>query len=124
QRDGGPRTRDVFLARDKAQGRPDNCCGTWGPPSGGPSITRSARVKPVPARHIHVAPLPGAARRTVAIADYVALAKPRLNVLVVATSAAGYYLGSSIRPSLASMLPAIVGTALVAGGAAALNQVY
>ena len=29
------------------------------------------------------------------ISDYVALTKPRLNVLVVATSAAGYYLGAT-----------------------------
>ena len=32
------------------------------------------------------------------IADFIALAKPRLNVLVVATSAAGYYLGSAGTP--------------------------
>ena len=57
------------------------------------------------------------------IADYVALTKPRLNVLVVATSAAGYYLGSAhVDP--AAMANAVAGTALVAGGAAVLNQVY
>jgi len=57
-------------------------------------------------------------------ADYVALAKPRLNVLVVASSAAGYYLGSPAAPELTPMLLAVCGTALVAGGAAVLNQVY
>jgi protoheme IX farnesyltransferase len=57
-------------------------------------------------------------------ADYVALAKPRLNVLVVASSAAGYYLGSPSAPELTPMLLAVCGTALVAGGAAILNQVY
>jgi heme o synthase len=57
-------------------------------------------------------------------ADYVALAKPRLNVLVVASSAAGYYLGSPTAPALTPMLLAVCGTALVAGGAAVLNQVY
>jgi heme o synthase len=57
-------------------------------------------------------------------ADYVALAKPRLNVLVVASSAAGYYLGSPTAPELTPMLVAVCGTALVAGGAAVLNQVY
>jgi heme o synthase len=57
-------------------------------------------------------------------ADYVALAKPRLNVLVVASSAAGYYLGSPAAPELTPMLLAVCGTALVAGGAAVLNQVF
>jgi len=65
-----------------------------------------------------------ARRRTTRVADYVALAKPRLNVLVVATSAAGYYLGSPETPTLWKMAAAVAGTALVAGGAAALNQVY
>ena len=58
------------------------------------------------------------------IADYVQLAKPRLNVLVVATSAAGYYLGAPPSPDLALMAQAVAGTALVAGGAAVLNQLY
>jgi protoheme IX farnesyltransferase len=59
-----------------------------------------------------------------ALSDYIALTKPRLNVLVVATSAAGYYLGSPPGPlSVAAMTAAVIGTALVAGGAAALNQV-
>ncbi len=56
--------------------------------------------------------------------DYVALTKPRLNGLVVATSAAGYYLGATGPINLPAMAAAVAGTALVAGGAAALNQVY
>lgn len=58
------------------------------------------------------------------VSDYVALTKPRLNFLVVVSSAAGYYLGAQGRPDLAAMAQAVVGTALVAGGSAALNQVY
>jgi len=58
------------------------------------------------------------------LADYVALTKPRLNVLVVATSAAGYYLGAPGAIVLSAMAAAVAGTALVAAGAAALNQVY
>ena len=58
------------------------------------------------------------------LADYVALAKPRLNVLVVATSAAGYYLGATGPLNLAVMAAAVAGTAFVAGGASALNQLY
>lgn len=64
----------------------------------------------------------GALSRTAA--DYLALTKPRLNFLVVATSAAGYYLGAPQTPDLSAMAYAVIGTALVAGGAAVLNQVY
>jgi len=56
--------------------------------------------------------------------DFVALVKPRLNVLVVASSAAGYYLGAQTAIDVSAMAIAVAGTALVAGGAAALNQVY
>jgi protoheme IX farnesyltransferase len=55
-------------------------------------------------------------------ADYVALAKPRLNLLVVATTAAGYYLGAA-EVALSTLFHTVVGTALVAGGASAFNQV-
>ncbi|HEV8348234.1 MAG TPA: heme o synthase [Vicinamibacterales bacterium] len=58
------------------------------------------------------------------LADYVALTKPRLNLLVVATSAAGYYLGAPSGPAAVPMTVAVLGTALVAGGAAVLNQLY
>jgi protoheme IX farnesyltransferase len=58
------------------------------------------------------------------LADYVALTKPRLNLLVVATSAAGYYLGGPAHPHPVAMTQAVAGTALVAGGAAVLNQLY
>lgn len=59
-----------------------------------------------------------------ALADYLALAKPRLNFLVVASSAAGYYLGAATAPAPWAMAQAVGGTALVAAGAAVLNQVY
>jgi len=58
------------------------------------------------------------------LADYLALTKPRLNFLVVASSAAGYYLGVSGALDPSKMAVAVLGTALVAGGAAALNQVF
>ena len=63
-------------------------------------------------------------RRASGVADYLALTKPRLNFLVVATSAAGYYLGGTGSADLVSMAEAVAGTALVASGAAALNQLY
>ncbi len=55
--------------------------------------------------------------------DYIALTKPRLNILVVATSAAGYYLGATGPLVVLPMAAAVIGTTFVAGGAAALNQV-
>ena len=84
-------------------------------------------MKDVPA-DVASAPL-AVARPATRAADYLALTKPRLNVLVVATSAAGYYLGApggSGGPGTidaVSIVSAVAGTALVAGGAAVLNQV-
>ncbi len=66
-------------------------------------------------------------RSSTRAADYLALTKPRLNLLVVATSAAGYYLGAPASAGgldALQMVSAVAGTALVAGGAAVLNQVY
>ena len=63
-------------------------------------------------------------RTSTRVLDYLALTKPRLNALVVATSAAGYYLGATGRLDFEQMVQAVAGTALVAGGAAVLNQVY
>jgi protoheme IX farnesyltransferase len=68
-------------------------------------------------------PIAVSARGT-SMRDYVALTKPRLNLLVVATSAAGYYLGAAAAPDLIAMAEAVAGTAFVAGGASVLNQVY
>jgi len=67
--------------------------------------------------------VPGEAAPARRVADYVELMKPRLNVLVVASSAAGYYLGQTAGTDILAMTQAVAGTALVAAGAAALNQV-
>jgi protoheme IX farnesyltransferase len=58
------------------------------------------------------------------LADFVALTKPRLNLLVVVTAGVGYYLGAGDSLNLSKLIEAVVGIALVAGGAAGLNQVY
>jgi len=68
--------------------------------------------------------LPATRRSNALVGDYVALTKPRLNFLVVATSAAAYYLGAPGTLEMVSMTYAVIGTALVAGGAAVLNQLY
>ena len=57
-------------------------------------------------------------------ADFVTLTKPRLNLLVLVTTLAGLYLASPQGVSLALLAHTLIGTALVAGGAAALNQVW
>ena len=56
------------------------------------------------------------------IFDFIALTKPRLNLLVIFTTAVGYYLGSRGQIDYLIFLQTLVGTALVAGAASVLNQ--
>ena len=56
--------------------------------------------------------------------DYITLTKPRLNFLVLLTTAAAYSLGAGPDARLIDLLHTLAGTFLVAGGAAALNQVW
>ncbi len=56
------------------------------------------------------------------LADYVALTKPRVAVLVLFTVGAGVLLASAPLVPLALVFHAVFGTALVASGASALNQ--
>lgn len=58
------------------------------------------------------------------VSDFFALTKPRLNSLVIVTAGIGYYLGAVGEVHLARLLEAVFGIALVAGGAAGLNQLY
>ncbi|MEO5741828.1 MAG: heme o synthase [Vicinamibacterales bacterium] len=58
------------------------------------------------------------------VADLLALTKPRLNSLVVVTAGIGYYLGAAGALDLKNLIEAVAGIALVAGGAAGLNQIY
>jgi protoheme IX farnesyltransferase len=62
--------------------------------------------------------------KAVGVADFITLAKPRLNLLVLVTTAAGLYLAAPEGVPSPVLLHTLVGTALVAGGAAALNQVW
>jgi protoheme IX farnesyltransferase len=69
----------------------------------------------------------GAAGGTAALQrslDFLTLTKPRLNLLVLITTLGGLYLASPGGVPLPLLLHTLVGTALVAGGAAALNQVW
>ena len=58
------------------------------------------------------------------LSDYAALTKPRLNLLVIATSVVGFYVGSTGPIPLAILLHTALGSALVAGGASGLNQLF
>jgi protoheme IX farnesyltransferase len=58
------------------------------------------------------------------LADFITLAKPRLNLLVLITTAAGLYLAAPGGVPISVLVHTLAGTALVAGGAAALNQVW
>jgi protoheme IX farnesyltransferase len=55
-------------------------------------------------------------------ADFAALAKPRLNLLVVISALAGYLMGTVDGISALPLLATLAGTGLVAGGASAFNQ--
>lgn len=69
--------------------------------------------------------VPAEATRTRSVwSDYVQLTKPRLNLLVVLTTLAGYYLGMEDGTPLARLIHTVLGTTLVAGGASVLNQVW
>jgi protoheme IX farnesyltransferase len=54
--------------------------------------------------------------------DYLALAKPRVVVMILAVTMAGFYMGTAGTPDWADLLHLLVGMALCAGGTLALNQ--
>ncbi|MBM4268422.1 MAG: protoheme IX farnesyltransferase, partial [Deltaproteobacteria bacterium] len=56
------------------------------------------------------------------VLDVVELTKPRITFMVVVTTAAGYLLGAAHGAHLIELLHTMLGTALVAAGASALNQ--
>lgn len=56
--------------------------------------------------------------------DLFALTKPRITLMVLITSAAGYFLAAGGRPAFGSMLLALLGIGLVASGTSGLNQVW
>ena len=64
-------------------------------------------------------PLVGTRQR---LADFLALSKPRVVLMVVLTTLVGYYLGAATELDYLRLLHLLVGTALAAGGTLALNQ--
>ncbi len=75
-----------------------------------------------------ISPLPAARPRVLALlADYAELAKARVTTLVMMSAWCGFYLAAlkSHTPALSwSVLHAVLGVGLVAGGTAALDQVF
>jgi len=64
------------------------------------------------------------AERSRPLADFVTLTKPRVNLLVLVTTVIGFHLGNrGGSTDLALLLNTVIGTFLVASGAAAFNQV-
>ena len=56
-------------------------------------------------------------------ADFITLAKPRLNLLVVVSAVAGYVMAGGDAGDVVRVLCVALGTGLVAGGASAFNQI-
>ncbi len=54
--------------------------------------------------------------------DYVTLTKPELTFLSVLTTLAGFFLGTGLSVVPLTLFHTVLGTALVGGGAGALNQ--
>ncbi|MBI4471567.1 MAG: protoheme IX farnesyltransferase [Acidobacteria bacterium] len=62
------------------------------------------------------------AARRVRVADLLELTKPNITMLVLITTVVGFYMASEGPIRLLLLLHTVLGTALVAGGASALNQ--
>jgi heme O synthase-like polyprenyltransferase len=61
-------------------------------------------------------------RFTSKLRDYYTLTKPEVNMLILMTTSAGYYLASRGHFRVAGLVNTLVGTVLVASGTATLNQ--
>jgi protoheme IX farnesyltransferase len=85
------------------------------------TVHAAAASSPVPAAGPWASVATRSASRT---SDFILLTKPRLNLLVLVTTLMGLYLASPEGVALPILVHTLVGTALVAGGAAAFNQVW
>lgn len=59
---------------------------------------------------------------TAKLRDYYTLTKPEVNLLILMTTSAGYYLGTRGALNVVGLVHTLVGTLLVASGTATLNQ--
>jgi heme o synthase len=74
-------------------------------------VTTREIADPTPMDHI-----------TSKLRDYYTLTKPEVNLLILITTSAGYYLGSSGPFKIARFVSTLIGTLLVASGTATINQ--
>ena len=63
-------------------------------------------------------------QRSLWLADYAELTKPRITALILMSTLVGFYLGSAAELNFPLLLHTLLGTALVASGTAALNQFW
>ena len=75
-----------------------------------------------PPTEVVIAAIPRARRRV--FTDLCVLTKPRVVLMVLVTTVVGYYVGLTGAPDYVRLLHLILGTALAAGGALALNQYW
>lgn len=57
-----------------------------------------------------------------ALSSFLELTKPRIVMLILVTTAAGFYMGSGASPDVTALFHTLFGTGLAAAGALALNQ--
>jgi protoheme IX farnesyltransferase len=86
-----------------------------------PGVQAATVRGPATVEHPEAKATSGAAQR---VADFVTLTKPRLNLLALFTTLGGLYLASPAGVPPWLLVHTLIGTALVAGGAAALNQAW
>jgi protoheme IX farnesyltransferase len=58
------------------------------------------------------------------VMDYLILTKPRMVVMVLAVTVAGFYMGTTGTPNWVGLLNLLVGVSLASGGTLALNQYF
>jgi heme o synthase len=75
-----------------------------------------------PPTEVIVAPIARERRRV--MADYAALAKPRVVLMVLITTMVGYYVGLTGAADYVRLIHLAIGTVLAAGGTLALNQYW
>lgn len=75
-----------------------------------------------PIAEISSGAIPAIPQRVSRLVDYYELIKPRMNLLVLATTAVGYFMASHGRFDWLRFVHTLIGTGLLAGGAAVLNQ--
>ncbi|MDH4349776.1 MAG: heme o synthase [Gemmatimonadota bacterium] len=89
----------------------------------GPGIIPAVRRVPLRAPPTKASPLPARALALPRASDFFALTKPRIVLLVMLTAAVGFYMAAPQGVEMVLLVHTLVGTALVAGGSSALNQV-